>query len=108
MWPGKSQSGVSTLWDEILATDLREKVPKVDIPIYFFSGIYDYTTSYALSKSYFDSIEAPIKGFYKFKKSAHSPIFEEPLLVKEIIEKDVLNRINDLSDTGLGEFSTTH
>lgn len=104
MWRGKSQSGVSTMWDEILTTDLMNKVTKLDIPVYFFSGINDYTTSYTLSKAYFETLKAPIKGFYTFKESAHSPIFEEPLLVKEIIEKDVLNGTTDLADIGLEAF----
>jgi len=104
MWRGKAQSGVSSLWDEILATDLIYKVPKLDIPIYLFSGVYDYTASYTLTKEYFDRLNAPIKGFYTFENSAHSPIFEEPALVKEIIENDVLNGKTDLSDTGLEEF----
>ena len=37
MWLGKSQSGVSLLWDKMLTTDLTKKVTKVDIPVYFFS-----------------------------------------------------------------------
>ena len=79
MWWAKSQSGVSTLWDEILATDLKEKVPKLDIPVYFFSGIYDYTTSYALTKAYFDVLNASVKGFYTFEKSAHNSNFSKNL-----------------------------
>jgi len=104
LWWGKSQSGVSSLWDEILATDLMRKVPKLDIPVYFYSGIYDYTTSYTLTKVYFNRLDAPIKGFYTFKKSAHSPIFEEPSHVKEFIEKDILNGKVDFSDSVLEEF----
>jgi pimeloyl-ACP methyl ester carboxylesterase len=101
MWRAKSQSGVSTLWGEILETDLMDKVPKLDIPVYLFSGIYDYTASYVLTKDYFDRLNAPIKGFYTFKNSAHSPIFEEPARVKKIIKKDVFKGKTALSDTGL-------
>ena len=43
MWRGKSRSGVSSLWDEITSTDLSEQVPELDLPVYFFEGIYDYT-----------------------------------------------------------------
>jgi pimeloyl-ACP methyl ester carboxylesterase len=104
MWRGKSQSGVSSMWDEILTTDLKDKVTNLDIPVYFFSGVYDYTTSYTLSKAYFERLNAPIKGFYSFEKSAHSPIFEEPLRLREIIENDVLNGKTGLSDTVLEDF----
>jgi pimeloyl-ACP methyl ester carboxylesterase len=98
LWRAKARSGVSVLWDTILATDLSKQVPEINIPIYFFHGIYDYTVSYPLAKNYFEQIKAPIKGFYTFNNSAHSPIFEEPMLVKEIIEKDVLKNKNSLAD----------
>ena len=78
MWRGKSQSGVSPLWDKMLATDLTKELPELDLPVYFFEGIYDYTCSYTLAKSYFEKLKAPIKGFYTFEQSAHSPLFEEP------------------------------
>lgn len=40
----------------------------------------------------------PIKGFYTFGESAHSPIFEEPLKVREIMLHDVLKGSADLAD----------
>ncbi len=56
MWLGKSKSGVSILWDEMLKTDLAKNVPSLDIPVYFFHGIYDYTVSYTLARDYFDKL----------------------------------------------------
>jgi len=51
-----------------------------------------------LSKEYLEKLQAPIKGFYTFMESAHSPIFEEPQKLKEILIKDVLNRSANLAD----------
>lgn len=98
MWRGKSRSGVSSLWNKMLATDLSELLPELDIPVYFFEGIYDYTCSYAVAKSYFEKLKAPIKGFYSFKNSAHSPLFEEPAKMKQIFQEDVLSGKNSLAD----------
>jgi pimeloyl-ACP methyl ester carboxylesterase len=98
LWRAKARSGVSILWDKILVTDIRKQVPEINIPVYFFHGIYDYTVSYPLAKDYFEKIKAPIKGFYTFNSSAHSPIFEEPLLVRRIIEEDVFNNKTSLAD----------
>lgn len=56
MWRGKSRSGVSLLWETMLATDLSKQVPELDIPVYFFEGIYDYTCSYTEAKSYFEKL----------------------------------------------------
>ncbi|MBP1631259.1 MAG: putative hydrolase or acyltransferase of alpha/beta superfamily [Bacteroidetes bacterium] len=97
MWRGKSRSGVSWLWKNILETDLSKKVIKLDIPVYFFHGIYDYTVSYTLAKEYFNLLQAPVKKFYTFEKSAHSPIFEEPEKVKQIFQEDVLAGRNNLA-----------
>lgn len=98
MWRGKSSSGISTLWSDMITTRLSEKVPELQLPVYFLEGIFDYTCSYTEAKSYFDKLKAPLKGFYTFEKSAHSPIFEEPLKVREIILNDVLNGRADLAD----------
>ncbi|MHB9032478.1 MAG: alpha/beta fold hydrolase [Anaerolineae bacterium] len=98
MWLGKSRSGVSLLWDTMLATDLSKQVAELDLPVYFIEGIYDYTCSYTEAKSYFEKLEAPLKGFYTFEQSAHSPLFEEPDKFIEIMAKDVLNVDADLAD----------
>jgi pimeloyl-ACP methyl ester carboxylesterase len=98
MWRGKSRSGISVLWDKILSTDLSNKVQELSIPVYFLEGIYDYTVSYTEAKSYFEKLKAPIKGFYSFDKSAHSPIFEEPDKVQKILREDILSGSNNLAD----------
>lgn len=98
MWRGKSRSGVSLLWDTMLATDMAKQLPKIDIPVYFFHGIYDYTVSYILAKDYFEKLKAPLKGFYTFKQSAHSPLFEEPERMKQILHADILAGKNNLAD----------
>jgi pimeloyl-ACP methyl ester carboxylesterase len=63
LWRGKLASGVSTLWDEAIASDLSKTPPAIDLPVYFFHGIHDYTVSYQLAKQYFERVHAPIKGF---------------------------------------------
>lgn len=65
--------------------------PKLNIPVYVFGGVYDYTVFCSLVKEYFEKLHAPVKGFYTFKQSTQSPIFEEPEKVKEIMLKNVLN-----------------
>ena len=70
--------------------DIPNMVPKLDVPIYFFSGKYDLTVNVDLSKAYLEKLQAPLKGFYTFEHSAHSPLFEEPQRVKDIFANDVL------------------
>lgn len=100
IWRGKAFLNSSTdLRIQMYATDLTAKVPKLDIPTYFMSGSYDYTVSHKLAESYFEKIQAPIKGFYLFKDSAHSPMFEEPEKFIRIMREDVLAGKNNLADT---------
>ena len=98
MWRGKSRSGISILWADIISTDLTRQVPELKLPVYFFEGIYDYTCSYTEAKSYFEKLKAPMKGFYTFEKSAHSPLFEEPEKMQQIFREDILVGLNNLSD----------
>jgi pimeloyl-ACP methyl ester carboxylesterase len=98
LWRGKFRSGVSSLWDEIITTDLSLAAPELDIPVYYFEGIYDYTCSYTEAKSYFEALKAPLKGFYTFEQSAHSPVFEEPAKALKILREDVLAGAVRLAD----------
>lgn len=59
------------------------------IPVYFFSGYYDYTTPITLSKELLEKLEAPEKNFYTFYNSAHSPLWEENELVIEAMLEHV-------------------
>jgi pimeloyl-ACP methyl ester carboxylesterase len=97
LWRGKLFSG-NCLWNTQLSTDLTKQVTRLDVPIYFLHGVYDYTVSYPLAKAYFDRLEAPVKGFYTFKQSAHTPFFEEPAKMREIMVTDVLTGSKSLAD----------
>jgi pimeloyl-ACP methyl ester carboxylesterase len=97
-WRGKATSGVSSLWDTMITTDLSQTLPEIDLPVYFFHGKYDYTCSYTEARAYFEHLQAPVKGFYTFEDSAHSPMFEEPEMMQKIIREDILRRTNQLAD----------
>ena len=46
----------------------------------------------------FLDLDAPLKGFYPFENSAHSPLFEEPERAMDILVNDVLNERVYMSD----------
>lgn len=98
LWRGKSSAGVSIVWDEMLAKDLSKELTELAVPVYFLEGIYDYTCSYTEAKAYFEKLHAPVKGFYTFELSAHSPLFEEPEKTLKILHEDVLAGANSLAD----------
>ena len=68
------------------------------MPVYFLSGKFDLTVNIDMSKRYLEKLQAPQKGFYTFEKSAHSPLFEEPGKVRQIIQQDILRFKTDLAD----------
>ena len=98
LWRGKWSVYSTTMWHQILGTDLTTRVSKLDIPVYFFHGKYDYTVSYDLAREYFQRLQSPLKGFYTFDQSAHSPLFEEPEKMQIILQEDVLAGKNNLAD----------
>lgn len=98
LWYGKSKSGVHQIWEEMIQTNLADIKNDFKVPVYFFHGIDDYTCSYELAKKYFAKISAPIKGFYTFYKSAHSPLLEEPTKMNEILVNDIINSKTELAD----------
>jgi len=97
MWRGKISSG-SRLWNTQLSADLTKKVTRLEVPVYFVHGVYDYTVSYPLAKSYYEHLDAPLKGFYTFTKSAHSPLVRGAKRMLEIMQADVLAGANGLAD----------
>jgi len=88
----------SGLREQVLNSDIPAKFPKIDIPVYFFSGLYDLTVNKNLAKAYLKQLQSPVKGFYTFDNSAHSPMFEESRRFLEIMVNDVLNHTTILAD----------
>ncbi len=97
IWRGKLQSR-RYLWDAVLRTNLAEHVNRLDVPVYFFVGQHDITTSHGLALKFFNAIDTPLKGFYTFHNSAHSPLFEEPQRALKILHEDVVAQKNTLVD----------
>lgn len=96
LWRGKLLLNKNTQIN--MHENLRKKVTALDVPAYFFSGVYDYTVNYKMAEDYLVQLKAPLKGFYLFKNSAHSPMFEEPDKVVQIVKSDILSNMNTLAD----------
>jgi pimeloyl-ACP methyl ester carboxylesterase len=62
------------------------KFPAVSVPVYFFSGAWDYNTPLSLVREYFDVLDAPHKELVIFENAAHLPFLAEPdRFVQEVI-----------------------
>lgn len=98
LWRGKWSPTSRRLWNEMLSTDLFAAGLQLRIPVYLLHGQYDLTVSYRLARQFADTLSAPVKGFYTFARSAHSPIFEEPERTRSVLRNDVLSGTTSLSD----------
>lgn len=65
------------LLPEVMEQPLTKKVTRLELPVYFIMGKYDYMTSSSAAKTYFDTLQADRKEFVVFEESAHYPQFEE-------------------------------
>ncbi|WP_153733241.1 alpha/beta fold hydrolase [Sporosarcina obsidiansis] len=75
----------------MLQNPLPQLVTKLEIPLYFVMGTYDYMTSRHAAKNYFDMLEAEQKEFIAFEKSAHYPQFEEKEKFNEWMSATFIN-----------------
>lgn len=99
IWKAKSFLARSTdLRRRMLSARPDTEILALDIPAYFLSGRHDLTASWDLAKRYLKKLDAPVKGFYIFADSAHSPMFEEPQKFLRILTEDVLAGTASLAD----------
>lgn len=78
-----------SLWEQFMGSDMATLGYDFQVPIFFFSGRYDYQVPADLSFDYFGKIQAPYKEFVWFEDSAHNPMMEET----EKFTKELTNRV---------------
>lgn len=76
-------------YQECMKQDYRKTIQKVDIPIYFISGSYDYNCPWPLVEEYYNMIDAPKKDFFLIDNAAHSPLWEQSEVVVPIIKDKI-------------------
>ena len=54
------------------------KVTKLECPVFMLMGPYDYETSYAVAKDWYDRVSAPAKAFVTFQNTSHMTMLEAP------------------------------
>lgn len=85
-----AQFSQAALAPQIARCDWMHSAKNFAVPVIFMAGRFDHNTDAALAHEYFDVISAPYKRFIWFKKSAHSPMFEEPAAFNASMIKVVL------------------
>lgn len=80
-WFRGANRGSGPMWDEpdYQYFDAFEAVPRLEVPAYFVNGEKDYNTPLAVTRAYFEALEAPAgKELVVFHQSAHTPFMAEP------------------------------
>ena len=71
--------------------DMISQVPRIEVPVFFLAGRYDYKTPGVLVEEYLNALEAPAgKRMFWFENSAHVPFIEErpafhPLMIDTVL-----------------------
>jgi len=88
---------IKHLWNEkFYQINLFEQIPRIEIPVYFIAGRYDYFTSSEIVADYYQKLKAPRgKHMIWFEQSGHQPETEEPDLFYDVMVNQVLSNINN-------------
>ena len=65
------------VWTDVMRIDLRQTLPAVQCPVYFFVGKNDIQTSAGITTGYFEKLRAPNKQLFLFEHSGHQIHQEE-------------------------------
>lgn len=76
--------------------NLFDQVPRLDVPVFFLSGRYDYKTPGTLVQEYMAALDAPAgKHMFWFESSAHVPFIEERPAFRSAMIDSVLAATGD-------------
>lgn len=79
------------LWRDFFSVNLFEKVPRLDVPVYFLQGRNDHVVTAEVASCYFDALEAPRgKQLIWFDQSAHWPQLDEPEKFRRVLVDQIL------------------
>lgn len=82
------------LWEDLKRFDLRQKAPRIEVPVYILVGKYDVIVSASLAKEYFEMLDAPAgKTLILFENSAHRPFDEEREKFLRVMKQHILPEI---------------
>jgi pimeloyl-ACP methyl ester carboxylesterase len=65
------------MWRDSLRTNLLEQAPRIEVPVYFFTGRHDYNSPFEEAERYYRALDAPRgKHFIWFENAAHMIPYE--------------------------------
>lgn len=74
---------------------ILNEVKNYEVPVFFLTGSYDYTTPAPLIDEYYQKIQAPTKEMIWFDESAHFPFYEEPNKFDSVLIHKILKMMKE-------------
>lgn len=104
-WFNGANRGSGPMWDTVYAThvNLMEKIPSLEIPVFFLTGENDYNTPMKLVKEYHNLLDAPCKKVIVFDNSAHTPFLGENEAFNRTVIR-IKHAVLDEQDAGESSF----
>lgn len=87
-WPGCFLGSLDAMWSEIDAIDFPVQIPRLDVPVFFFTGREDWNAPFALVEEWAAELEAPHVEIVWFDQAGHMIPVENPLdFQRALVEK---------------------
>lgn len=82
---------LNCLREEANETNFFKTVPKIEVPVYFLEGKYDFTVPWETAQKYYQVLKAPKgKEFIMFDNSAHTVPNDQPDKFYDVIVNKIL------------------
>lgn len=91
--------GVRNVYPQLEELDFGRTVPRVSVPVFFFTGRYDETCVQDITRRYFEALEAPHKEFVWFEHSGHNLPYHEPERFVREVRTRILNHVSKRRNT---------
>jgi pimeloyl-ACP methyl ester carboxylesterase len=88
-----SKFAADALYQEMLGYDARTLGPSFDVPFFIFNGDQDRITPAHLARAYFETVEAPTKGFVLLDGGGHSAV----LTMSDVFLRELVARVRPLA-----------
>ena len=78
------------MWGAVSALDFQSQIPRLEVPVYFFTGRHDWNTPYPLVEEWAKVLEAPSIEIVWFEDSGHMIPVESPARFQRALIDKVL------------------
>jgi pimeloyl-ACP methyl ester carboxylesterase len=85
-------ASLEALWPVVGAVDFPTQIPRLDVPVYFFTGNRDWNTPYPLVEEWAAVLQAPHVEIVWFEDAGHMVPLESPAAFQRAILEKVLPR----------------